>query len=140
MKISVIFFWNYNFENVLNFIYKTPDYGMVSNVNYSIDSSKKIKIACCKAVENIISYLSNGIIQKDQIEIVKTASTTESVLTLLKKEVDIAITNQTSFNLYKEKGIKFISQKYNVKIVWSVFKKSNNEVSNTNSIKEYKSK
>lgn len=117
------FFWNNNFINNLNFIFPTPEYGIVCKNNYRPIKNRKTRIACCPAVENIIAYLSNGELQDDQIERVKTNSTTEAVICLINDGADLAITNKTSFELYSDKDIKFISKTYNANIVWALFKR-----------------
>lgn len=117
------FFWNDNFTNNLNFIFPTPEYGMVCKNDYKPISNRKTRVACCPAVENIIEYLSNGELQDDQIERVKTNSTTEAAICLINGEADLAITNRTSFELYSDKDIKFISKTYNANIVWALFKR-----------------
>lgn len=118
------FFWNYNFSNNLNFIFPTPEYGLVCKNNYIPIKNRKIKIACCPAVENTIEYLSNGELKEASIEKIRTNSTTESVVRLVHGEVDLAITNYTSFDIYKDKNIKFISKTYHANIVWSLFEKN----------------
>ncbi len=120
------FFWNNNFINNLNFIFPTPEYGMVCKNSYKPISNRKIKIACCPAVENIIEYLSDGELQEGQIERVKTNSTTEALVCLINNDVDLAVTNRTSFELYADKEIKFISKTYKAIIVWALFKRKEN--------------
>ncbi len=120
------FFWNNNFINNLNFIFPTPEYGMVCKNSYKPISNRKIKVACCPAVENIIGYLSEGELQEEQIERVKTNSTTEAVICLINNDVDLAVTNKTSFELYADREIKFISKTYNTTIVWALFKRKEN--------------
>ncbi|WP_297430071.1 hypothetical protein [Clostridium sp.] len=117
------FFWNNNFTNNLNFIFPTPEYGLVCKNNYRSIRNRKTKVACCPAVENIIEYLSNGELHDGQIERVKTNSTTEAVISLINNDVDLAITNKTSFELYSDKDIKFISKTYTANIVWTLFKR-----------------
>ncbi|WP_124065714.1 hypothetical protein [Clostridium sp. E02] len=116
------FYWNNRFVNNLNFIFPTPEYGLVCKSNYVPIKNRKTRIACCPAVENIIEYLSNGELKNEMVEKVKTNSTTEAVICLINDEVDLAITNRTSFNHYSNKNIKFISKTYNAIIVWSLFK------------------
>ncbi len=117
------FFWNNNFINNLNFIFPTPEYGIACKNNYRPIRNRKIRIACCPAVENIIAYLSNGELQDDQIERIKTNSTTEAVICLINDDADLAITNKTSLDIYSDRDIKFISKTYNANIVWALFKR-----------------
>lgn len=117
------FFWNNHFINNLNFIFPTPEYGMVCKNNYKPVNNRKVKIACCPAVENIIGYLSDGKLGEEQIERVRTNSTTEAVLCLINNDADLAVTNKTSFELYSDKDIKFISKTYHSNMVWALFKK-----------------
>jgi hypothetical protein len=123
------FFWNKDFENNLNFIFPTPQYGMVCKGNFKPILDSKVKIACGPGVENIIPYLSDGIIKSSEFEKVKTNSSTESIISVINGSADIAITNQTSFDLYAYEDIKFVSKKYNANIVWSLFKKTNLKIS-----------
>ena len=60
-----------------------------------------------------------------EIEKIQTNSTTEAALALISNKVDLAITNKTSFDLYSDKKIEFISKTYNTNMLWSVFKKRN---------------
>lgn len=122
------FFWNNNFINNLNFIFPTPEYGLVCKNSYKPIKDRKTRIACCPAVENIIDYLSDGELKNDQIERVKTNSTAEAVICLMSNEVDLAITNRTSFKIYSDKDIKFIFKTYNANIVWSLFKRKDIEM------------
>jgi hypothetical protein len=117
------FFWNNNFTNNLNFIFPTPEYGLVCKNDYKPVTNRKIKVACCPAVENIIEYLSGGELQNHLIERVRTNSTTEAVICLINDEADLAITNRTSFDLYSDRDIKFLSKTYNTNIVWTLFKR-----------------
>lgn len=120
------FFWNDHFVNNLNFILPTPEYGMVCKKGYQPVRNRKVKVACCPAVENIIEYLSDGELKESQIERVTTNSTTEAVISLINNDADLAVTNRTSFELYRDKGIKFISKMYNSKMVWVLFKGKKN--------------
>ncbi|WP_025689524.1 hypothetical protein [Paenibacillus zanthoxyli] len=116
------FFWNNNFENNLNFIFSTPEYGIVCREGQLIDPSRTLKIACCSPVQNIIGSLSNGELKEHNVVKILTSSTTEALLYLLNGMADLAITNQTSFDLYKDQGIQFVYKKYSARIVWSLFK------------------
>ena len=111
------FFWSYNITNVLNFIYETPDYGLVCLEGYKPANNNKVRVATCSAVRNIIKYLCQDIVKDKEVEIVEARSTTESLLFLLEGKADAAITNETSFQIYKHKGIKFVSDKYNTHVV-----------------------
>ncbi|MGB8455819.1 MAG: hypothetical protein WCD89_26325 [Anaerocolumna sp.] len=126
------FFWNNNFINNLNFIFPTPEYGIVCKNNYKPIKNRKTKVACCPAVENIIEYLSNGELQDGQIERFKTNSTTEAVICLINDDADLAITNKTSFELYSDKDIKFISRTYNATMLWALFKRKEKVYTNEN--------
>lgn len=116
------FFWNNDFINNLNFIFPTPQYGMVCKNDYRQINDRKVRIACCAAVENTINYLSNGIFKNGEFQKVQTNSTTEAIKSLIDGYADLAITNKTSFDIYSDKDIKFISKTYNANMVWSVFK------------------
>lgn len=96
---------------------------MVCKNNYKPVNNRKVKIACCPAVENIIGYLSDGKLGEEQIERVRTNSTTEAVLCLINNDADLAVTNKTSFELYSDKDIRFISKTYHSNMVWALFKK-----------------
>lgn len=84
--------------------------------------------SCCPAVENIIEYLSDGELKESQIERVTTNSTTEAMISLINNDADLAVTNRTSFELYRDKGIKFISKMYHSKMVWVLFQGKKNEM------------
>lgn len=116
------FFWDVKLENCLNFIFPTPQYGLVCRNGYQIQSDKNVTVATCHAVEHIIEELSEGMIKEDHVEKIITASTTTALQEVLKGNADLAVTNETSFNAYKQEGIHFIFHKYNAKIVWCVFR------------------
>lgn len=124
-KISY-FFWNRNLENCFNFIFPTPEYGLVCKKEYVFKKRKTIKIATCHAVEHMVNALSNGFIEESCVEKYITPSTTAALKELIKGNVDMAITNETSFNIYKNENIKFIFQKTCANIIWCLFKRRNN--------------
>lgn len=115
------FFWNFHFKNVLNFIYHTPDYGLISKTDFELSSRTRLKVASCHAVKGILQYLTDGLLHNMDVEIVNSRSTTEAAILVLEGKADVGITNETSFELYKEFGLKFISKKYNTHIVWCLF-------------------
>lgn len=117
------FFWDMKLENCMNFIFPTPQYGLVCKNDYHIDNNENITIATCHAVENIIEELSDGRIKDEQVEKIFTPSTTTALQEVIKGNADIAVTNETSFDLYKDRDIRFIYRKYNAKIVWCLFRK-----------------
>ncbi|PQQ65650.1 hypothetical protein [Acetivibrio saccincola] len=121
------YFWNHRFSNVLNFIYHTPDYGMIGKVGENYSFKKKVRVAACPAVQGILQYLAGDVLLDTEIEIVTTRSTTEAVLFVLEGKADVGITNETSYELYRDKGIQFISKKYNAHIVWCLFKNNSDE-------------
>lgn len=117
------FFWDTKLENCLNFIFPTPKYGLVCLDNHEIDFSDEVTIATCHAVEHIIGELSNGIINENKVTKIITPSTTAALEKVINGHADLAITNQTSFDYYKDKGIRFIFNQYNADIVWCLFRK-----------------
>lgn len=117
------FFWDIHLENCLNFIFPTPQYGLVCKNDFQIQPNKSVTVATCRAVEHIIEDLSEGIIKENQVKKIITPSTTTALQEVLKGNADLAVTNETSFNVYKQKKIHFVFHKYNAKIVWCVFRK-----------------
>lgn len=122
------FFWNINLENCLNFIFPTPKYGLVckENFEFQLHKDKRLTVATCHAVENIIEELSDGYIQEDNVKRIFTSSTTTALQEVIKGTADIAVTNETSFEAYKDQGIKFVFRKLNTKILWCLFKRKEN--------------
>ena len=43
------FFWDMKLENCMNFIFPTPQYGLVCKNDYHIDNNENITIATCHA-------------------------------------------------------------------------------------------
>lgn len=123
------FFWDAGLENCLNFIFPTPQYGLVCKNGYRLNLDKNVTVATCHAVENIIEELSEGVIKENNVVKIITPSTTTALQEVLKGNADMAVTNETSFNVYKKEGIKFMFHKYNAKIVWCLFRR-NKEKSN----------
>lgn len=117
------FFWDAKLENCMSFIFPTPKYGLVCLKNKRIDFSNYISIATCPAVEHIMGELSDGIIDEDKVKKIITPSTTTALEKVINGYADLAITNETSFDYYKDKGIKFIFKQYNAEIVWCLFKR-----------------
>lgn len=121
------FFWHSDFSNILNFVFPTPFYGIVSKSTVDYRRLKTIRIATCPAVERLYQFFLEELALDIQVEIVTTRSTTEAILFLLENKADLAITNQTSFEIYKGEGIYFLSKKLNSNMVWSLFKNKNNK-------------
>ena len=119
------FFWNKEFENIFNFILETPNYGLVCKKSSNFRKKEKIKVSTVPAVQNLIGFFAEELLSEKKLKQINTNSTTEAVIFLLENKVDIALTNQTSFKLYKDRGLKFISKKHSVKILWSIFKNNN---------------
>lgn len=117
------FFWDIKLENCMSFIFPTPKYGLVCLDNHEINFSDRVTIATCHAVEHIIGELSNGIIDENKVTKIITPSTTTALEEVINGHADLAITNQTSFDYYKDKGIRFIFNQYNTNIVWCLFRK-----------------
>lgn len=119
-KISEYFWYPY-FQNSLTFIYSTPNYGIVSKSKLNHLDKKKIYLATCPAAEKIFNYLMDDMKREYEIEVVTTRSTVEAILSVINNQADIGITNETSYERYKDQGIVFMSKKYSVNIVWSLF-------------------
>ena len=117
------FFWNINLENCLNFIFPTPKYGLVCKEDFVLNQKLPLTVATCHAVENIIEELSDGYIKEKDVKRLFTSSTTTALQEVLAGNADLAVTNETSFEAYKDKGIKFIFRKFNTKILWCLFKR-----------------
>lgn len=116
------FFWYDKFQNVLNFIYETPPYGLVCRGDFDHENPPEtVRIATCRAVENMLDYFYFSPYRN--CEVVEVSSTTQAVMALLENKADVCITNQTSYDLHKDQGIRFISEKFKADIVWSLFKK-----------------
>lgn len=129
------FFWHYHFANILNFIYETPNYGLVTKKNFDYIKVKKLRMATCHAVRNVFEFLATDVLKQKEIEFVISRSTTDAILKILSNDADIGITNETSYEIYKNRGIMFISKKYNATIVWSLFKRKN--INKTNRDKSF---
>ncbi len=115
------YFWCEQFYNVLNFIYCTPKYGVVSKMDFKVHDANVIKMASCPAVENMIYYNDMGIRKEIQIEIVHAHSTAEAVKFVCTGKADLGITNETSLNEHIGEGVKFISKLYQAEILWALF-------------------
>lgn len=50
------FFWDVSLENCLNFIFPTPQYGLVCKNEYQVQPDKNVTVATCHAVEHIIVF------------------------------------------------------------------------------------
>lgn len=117
------FFWNINLENCLNFIFPTLKYGLVCKEDFELNQKSPLTVATCHAVENIIEELSDGYIKENDVKRLFTSSTTTALQEVLAGNADLAVTNETSFEVYKNRGIKFIFRKFNTKILWCLFKR-----------------
>ena len=114
------YFWNPKLKNVMNFIHPTPKYGIASKIDYTPETSHAVKISTCKAVECFIDMF----FQDENIKIIKVIkpSTTKSLEALLAGEVELAVTNETSFEKYSDQyRIKFITEPFDAQMVWSLF-------------------
>lgn len=116
------FFWCKDFSNVLSFIYETPKYGIISKNDYVFSKSIDVKIASCPAVEKIVNFIGKDIQENYNLELVRTFSTAQAAEFVANGITDIGVTNESSYEIYKGKGIKFITPRYSAKILWVIFK------------------
>lgn len=117
------FFWSPQFENVYNFTYSTPLYGLVTTCENDYKEKDSLVVASCPAVEKLFYTLKEGLAIEDiPITYLRTHSTTEAALAVVEKKADLAITNESSVQEY-EKDLVFISEKLSSQMLWCIFKK-----------------
>ncbi|QWU13751.1 hypothetical protein SAMN04487895_103452 [Paenibacillus sophorae] len=116
------FFWCPHFDNMMHFLYSTPDYGIISRTDFDLSRQDGLlRIAVCPAVEDLLPYFQTEVRWNGESTIVSTSSTTEAAIFVADDIADIAVTNDTSFQLYQHKNLKWISDHLRANIVWSVF-------------------
>lgn len=117
------FFWSPQFENVYNFTYRTPLYGLVSTYNNTLKKKENLVVATCPAVEKLFYSLKKNLdVDNIPISYMRTHSTTEAALAVVHKEADLAVTNESSVAEFKDE-LEFISEKLASEMLWCLFKK-----------------
>lgn len=117
------FFWEPSYENVFNFSYNTPLYGLVCRVNEDLEEKEELVVASCPAVEKLFNGLKESLaISEIPVRNLRTHSTTEAAKAVVDGKADLAITNESSAEKFGH-AIKFISSKLNSQMLWCIFKK-----------------
>ena len=103
------YYWYPEFTNVLNILYPSPPYGLISKEKF--DYSKvngNIRIAACSAVENMLFYLDKNYF--DKYEKVAVSSTVETVKFVLEGKADIDEVTEECFGRYEQKLKELIEE------------------------------
>lgn len=121
------FFWNSEFENIYNFSYHTPPYGLAVKKEFKKTNKESLVVASCPAVAKLFDTLKkDSDINDNPITYIKTSSTTEAALAVMNQKADVAVTNETSTRKFSGELV-FISPQKQSEMLWCVFKRKTKE-------------
>lgn len=112
------FYWDEELVLLFYFHLLTPNYCIVGKDNRM--KKEKVKIASGPAVDSLIPKLLADSKINLNYEIIKTNSTSESLLSVRSNKTDLAVTNESSMNIYG-KGLRPITNNIQTTVLWSVF-------------------
>lgn len=114
------FFWDSKLVHCFQFVYPTPNYGLAARENTNLSHKRTLVIAGCTPVLHLIpEFLPPN--QNISFQILVTPSTTKALEKVLAGKADLALTNETSLEKHHAADLKFITEKRNANIVWSLF-------------------
>lgn len=117
---AAAFHWHPSLELAYVFVHRTPYYGLATNQDAAMSTSRAIVVAAMGEVEDLFFQLAPANLSERRIEHLKASSTSNAAAIVRAGIADVAVCNDLG---RQEHGLSWIGSREGVDMVWMFFKR-----------------